>query len=80
MLFSDNSVLKSLLGALTRTQNAPVANKFHKGAFDIVTFLVVFVGIALKLGNGGPAILCKYLSPQMMIFFGGSRQTSELKA
>ena len=73
-------MLKSLLGALTRTQNAPVANKFHKGAFDMVTFLVVFVGIALKLGNGGPAILCKYLSPQMMIFFGGSRQTSELKA
>jgi len=35
------------------TQNAPVANKFHKGALNIVTFLVVFAGIALKLENGG---------------------------
>ena len=48
-------MLKSLLSALTRTQNAPVANKFHyKGALNIITFLVVFTGIALKLENGGP--------------------------
>ena len=54
LLFSDNSVLKSLLSALTRTENAPVGNEFHKGALNIITFLVVFAGISLKRENGGP--------------------------
>ena len=49
-------MLKSLLNALTRTQNAPVGNEFQKGALNIVTFLVVFAGIALKLENGDPTL------------------------
>ena len=56
LLFSVNSVLKSLLSALTHTRNAPVAlqrNKFHQGALTVLSFLVIFVVTSLKLDKIG---------------------------
>ena len=57
---------------LTRTQNAPVANKFYKGALTIINLLAIFAGVALKLENGGPTF--SSISPSIHTILGNRRK------
>ena len=46
---------------------ATISNKFYQGALAIITFMLIFAGIALKLENAGPTFSC--FNPHTSLLF-----------